>query len=73
VGGLHHLVVQVEDLAATLADLGRHGITAPTPSSPDGSGTFLVTTLTDPNGHEIELVQWPPDHGVGMTAADFRQ
>jgi lactoylglutathione lyase len=71
VGGLHHLVVQVEDLAATLAALERHGITADPPSSPDGSATFLVTRLTDPSGHEIELVQWPPGHPGGMTAADF--
>ncbi|WP_281365082.1 VOC family protein [Phytohabitans houttuyneae] len=27
--------------------------------------------LTDPDGHRIELVQWPAGHPAGMTAADF--
>ena len=27
--------------------------------------------LTDPDGYRIELVQWPPGHPAGMTAADF--
>jgi lactoylglutathione lyase len=70
-GALNHLVVQVEDLPATLAGLERHGITAGPPSSPDGTDTFLIARLTDPSGHEIELVQWPPGHSVGMTSADF--
>jgi lactoylglutathione lyase len=26
---------------------------------------------TDPDGNRIELVQWPPGHPDGMTAADF--
>jgi lactoylglutathione lyase len=70
-GALNHLVVQVEELRATLADLEGHGITAGPPSSPDGTDTFLVARLTDPSGHEIELVQWPPGHPVGMTSADL--
>jgi hypothetical protein len=27
--------------------------------------------LIDPDGYRIELVQWPPGHPAGMTAADF--
>jgi lactoylglutathione lyase len=27
--------------------------------------------LTDPDGHRIELVQWPAGHPAGMTAADW--
>ena len=72
-GGLNHLVVQVDDLPATLAALDAQGIAAGPPSSPDETNTFLVARLTDPSGHEIELVQWPPGHSVGMTSADFKE
>ena len=34
--------------------------------SPD----FLTTWIVDPDGNRIELMQWPPGHGVGMSAAD---
>jgi lactoylglutathione lyase len=27
--------------------------------------------IDDPDGYRIELVQWPPDHPDGITAADF--
>ncbi len=27
--------------------------------------------LTDPDGYRIELVQWPPGHPGGISAADF--
>ena len=27
--------------------------------------------IADPDGNRIELVQWPPGHPDGMTAADF--
>jgi hypothetical protein len=27
--------------------------------------------LIDPDGYQIELVQWPVGHTDGMTAADF--
>jgi lactoylglutathione lyase len=27
--------------------------------------------LTDPDGYRIELVQWPPGHPDGISAADF--
>jgi catechol 2,3-dioxygenase-like lactoylglutathione lyase family enzyme/predicted ester cyclase len=70
-GGLHHLVIQVEDLHATVARFAVHGIQAEAPSSPDGSETFWTTWLTDPDGYRIELVQWPGGHPDGMTLADF--
>jgi lactoylglutathione lyase len=70
--GLNHLVVQVEDLHATVARLGASGIEAEAPSSPDGSADFWTTWLTDPDGYRIELVQWPAGHADGLTAADFR-
>ena len=30
-----------------------------------------VERLTDPDGYRIELVEWPPGHLDGLTAADF--
>jgi lactoylglutathione lyase len=70
-GGLNHLVIQVDDLAATLVCLAARGLQAKVPSSPDGSDDFLTTWLTDPDGYRIELVQWSDGHPVGMTRADF--
>jgi lactoylglutathione lyase len=68
---LSHLVVQVEDLHATVDHLAARGIQADAPSSPDGSQDFWTTMLTDPEGYRIELVQWPAGHADGLTAADF--
>lgn len=34
---------------------------------------FLTAMLADPDGARIELVQWPPGHADGMSAADFRR
>jgi lactoylglutathione lyase len=70
-GGLNHLVVQVEDLHAVVAHLAAHTIQAEAPSSPNDSGEFWTTWLTDPDGYRIELVQWPPGHRDGLTRADF--
>lgn len=70
-GGFDHLAVQVDDLAGTLSDLAARGLEpgpVEFPGGPDGPRT---ATLTDPDGYVIELVQWPPGHPVGMTAADF--
>lgn len=66
--GFNHLVVQVNSLDAVIADLAGKGIEAEAPSGPDGIRTAW---LTDPDGYRVELVQWPPGHAAGMTAADF--
>ena len=71
VGGLSHVVVQVEDVHAMAAHLGERGIQAEEPSSPDGSADFWTSWVTDPDGYRIELVQWPPGHPDGLTRADF--
>ena len=69
VGAVNHLVVQVDDLDATIADLAARGVAAEPPVEP---GPRIRTSwLTDPDGYRIELVQWPPGHPAGMTAADF--
>ena len=70
-GGLNHFVIQVEALHDTIARLTAQGIDAEPPKSPDGSDDFWTSWLTDPDGYRIELVQWPPGHADGITAADF--
>jgi catechol 2,3-dioxygenase-like lactoylglutathione lyase family enzyme len=69
ISAVNHLVVQVNDLNTTIADLATKGVTAEPPTEP-GPG-IRTSWLTDPDGYMIELVQWPPGHPAGMTAADF--
>ena len=68
---VNHLVIQVEDLSATIADLATRGVMAEPPAEP-GPG-IRTSWLTDPDGYRVELVQWPPGHPAGMTAADFAE
>ena len=68
---LSHLVVQVESMDATVAELRAKGVDVADPGSPDGSADFLTSWITDPDGNRIELVQWPPGHADGLTAADW--
>ncbi|MEO6571612.1 MAG: VOC family protein, partial [Ilumatobacteraceae bacterium] len=70
-GSLHHVVIQVDDVHATVARLAAQGVRADEPTSPDGSDDFWTAWLTDPDGHRIELVQWPAGHPAGMTRSDF--
>jgi lactoylglutathione lyase len=69
IGAVNHLVVQVDDLDATIAALAAGGVPAEPPTEPEPH--FRTSWLTDPDGYRIELVQWPPGHPAGMTAADF--
>ncbi|MGI8870528.1 MAG: VOC family protein [Mycobacteriales bacterium] len=69
--GFSHLVVQVDDVASTVDALTHSGLRPEPlehPAGPDGPKT---SWLTDPDGYRIELVQWPPGHPDGITAADF--
>ena len=68
-GAVNHLVIQVDDLDETIAGLAARGLAAEPPAEP-GPG-IRTSWLTDPDGYRIELVQWPPGHPAGMTAADF--
>ena len=71
VGGFDHLAIQVDDLASTLQLLAHNGLEpgpAEFPGGPDGPRTAW---LEDPDGYRIELVEWPPGHPFGITAADF--
>ena len=49
-GGLQHLVIQVESMRDTVAELAERGIEVEPPSSPDGSADFWTAWLTDPTG-----------------------
>lgn len=69
--GLSHLVIQVDAMDATVAALRAKGVEVADLSSPDGSDDVLTSWITDPDGNRIELVQWPPGHAVGLTAADW--
>jgi lactoylglutathione lyase len=69
--GLSHFVVKVDSMEATVIELAARGIDAEAPSSPDGSEEFRTSWVTDPDGNRIELVQWPPGHADGITAADW--
>jgi lactoylglutathione lyase len=69
--GFSHLVVQVDDLANAIEALAGAGL-APTPAEmPGGPSGPQTSWLTDPDGYRIELVQWPPGHPSGISAADF--
>ncbi|GAA4046251.1 hypothetical protein GCM10022233_14970 [Streptomyces shaanxiensis] len=70
--GLSHLVVKVESMDATLAELAARGVDAEAPESPDGADDFRTAWLTDPDGNRIELVQWPAGHPDGLSAADLQ-
>jgi lactoylglutathione lyase len=70
---LNHLVVTVDSLDATITDLAGRGIDAEPPGSPAGPGEIRTTWITDPDGNRIELVQWPPGHPAGLTAADWAE
>jgi lactoylglutathione lyase len=70
--GVSALVINVESVQDTVADLKTHGVTAESLTSPDGSEDFWTAWLTDPDGYRIELVQWPTGHPAGMTRADLR-
>jgi lactoylglutathione lyase len=69
--GFSHLAVQVDDLAATLADLTRKGIAVAGPHHPDGESGPRTAFVHDPDGYRIEFVQWPPGHPDALTRADF--
>ena len=68
---LSHLVVEVASMEDAIAALRAAGIHADEPTIHDGSDGIVTTMIADPDGNQIELVQWPPGHPVGMTAADF--
>jgi lactoylglutathione lyase len=69
--GFGHIAVQVDDLAATLADLAAKGLAPGQLELPAGEHGPKTSMLLDPDGYRIELVEWPPGHPDGITRADF--
>jgi lactoylglutathione lyase len=69
--GINHLVIQVESLDATHADLAAKGLEPEPIEHPGGVDGPRTCWLTDPDGYRIEVVQWPDGHPDGMTKADF--
>ncbi|WP_327090250.1 hypothetical protein OIE66_06405 [Nonomuraea sp. NBC_01738] len=65
-----HLVVKVESMADSLAALAVRGIEPVDPGQERQDG-LRTAFIADPDGRRIELVQWPPGHADGMTAADW--
>ncbi|MCX4704059.1 VOC family protein [Streptomyces sp. NBC_01373] len=69
--GFDHLAIQVDTLAATLEMLTEAGLEPGPVQYPGGPRGPKTSWLTDPDGYRIELVEWPPGHPDGITAADF--
>lgn len=69
--GFDHLAIQVDTLAATLEQLTDAGLEPEPVQHPGGPNGPKTSWLTDPDGYRIELVEWPPGHPDGITAADF--
>jgi lactoylglutathione lyase len=69
--GINHLGIQAESLDATLADLAVKGAAAEPPGLPGGADGPRTSSITDPDGYRIELVQWPAGHADGITKAGF--
>ena len=70
-GALDHLAIQVDDLDATRRELLAAGLDPDEVEEPGGVDGPRTVTLVDPDGHHLELVQWPDTHPVTMTRADF--
>jgi lactoylglutathione lyase len=66
--GFSHIVVQVEDLAATVSNLRSSGVACGPIEHPGPA----VCNIRDPDQYRIELVEWPPGHPDGITSTDFR-
>ena len=69
--GFSHIVVQVDNLDSTLADLAAKGLGFDEPELPAGEEGPRTCFVRDPDGYRIELVEWPPGHPDGITRADF--
>jgi lactoylglutathione lyase len=69
--GFSHIAVQVDDIAATLADFDQKGVTYDGPHLPAGADGPKTCFVRDPDGYRLELVQWPAGHAAELTRADF--
>ncbi|MFG1907893.1 VOC family protein [Kribbella sp. NPDC048928] len=60
VGGFQHFAIEVESLAATVAQLTEAGLEPGPVEHPGGLDGPKTAWLTDPDGYRFELVEWPP-------------
>ena len=70
--GMSHLALQVDSMDEAVKVLRKHHVEVGEPSSPDGTPGFLTVTVKDPDGRDIELVQWPRGHAAGLSAEDWK-
>ena len=70
--GMSHLAVQVDSMDEAVNALREHHVDVAEPRYPDGTAEFLTVTVKDPDGRDIELVQWPPGHAAGLSAEDWK-
>ena len=70
--GMSHLAVQVDSMDEAVKVLREHHVEVEEPKSPDGTPGFPTVTVKDPDGRDIELVQWPPGHAAGLSADDWK-
>jgi lactoylglutathione lyase len=70
-GALDHLAIQVDEMEAKRRLLLAAGLDPGEVETPGGVDGPRTVTLVDPDGHHLELVQWPEGHPVAMTRADF--
>ena len=70
--GMSHLAVQVDSMDEAVKALREHHVEVGEPRSPDGTPGFLTVTVKDPDGRDIELVQWPQGHAAGLSAEDWQ-
>jgi lactoylglutathione lyase len=70
--GMSHLAVQVDSMDEAVNVLREHHVDVGEPRSLDGTAGFLTVTVKDPDGRDIELVQWPPGHAAGLSAEDWK-
>jgi len=69
--GFSHIAVQVDNLDSKLADLAEKGVGFDEPQRPAGDNGPKTSFVRDPDGYQIEVVEWPPGHPDGITRADF--
>lgn len=69
--GFSHLPIQVDDLTAMIERLRRAGFRPGPVEHPSGPEGAQISWITGPDGYRLELVEWPPGHPDGLTAADF--
>jgi len=64
---LNHIAIETDDAEAMRVYLGARGVKVPA-TTPKGRIGNLNYTIKDPDGHTVEIVQYPSD---GMTAQNY--